>query len=192
MLRTLYGIVWYAHIGTSLLDPRFTVRYIGRYTKRSVLAEYRITYYDGKVVRFAFKDYAQGGKTSYKTLPVEAFIGRLVRHIPDKGFHMVRHAGLFAKRWKGNYLPLARRALGKESSPSTEPPNPEKPPSLFGWRDRQTLFHGQDPLQCPKCAAPMEFKGAFFGEHEGIRALFDQAGIPYHPWERQGAFPKPG
>jgi hypothetical protein len=77
---------WYVHIGAALLDPSATVRYIGRYPKRAVLAEYRITHYDGKVVRFAFRDHAQGGKTSYKTLPVLAFIGRLIRHIPDKHF----------------------------------------------------------------------------------------------------------
>ena len=31
---------------------------IGRYTKRAVMAEYRIVYYDGKIVRFSYKDYA--------------------------------------------------------------------------------------------------------------------------------------
>jgi hypothetical protein len=45
-------------------------------------------HYDGKTVRFAFRDYAEGGKTSYKILPVLAFIGRLIRHIPDKPFKM--------------------------------------------------------------------------------------------------------
>ena len=74
LLSKLYQMTWYAHIGASLLDPRSTVRYIGRYTKRAVLAEYRITYYDGEKVRFAFKDYARGGRTSFKTLPVLAFI----------------------------------------------------------------------------------------------------------------------
>ena len=34
----------YVHIGAALLDPSATVRYIGRYTKRAVLAEYRITH----------------------------------------------------------------------------------------------------------------------------------------------------
>jgi hypothetical protein len=48
MLNKLWSLIWYAHIGSSLLDPRFSVRYIGRYTKRAVLAEYRITYYDGR------------------------------------------------------------------------------------------------------------------------------------------------
>src|SRR4029078_12006979 len=32
LLQRLYEMTWYAHIGASLCDPRFTVRYIGRYT----------------------------------------------------------------------------------------------------------------------------------------------------------------
>jgi Putative transposase len=110
LLRRLYEMVWYAHIGASLRDPRFTLRYIGRYTKRAVLAEYRITHYDPErgLVRFAFQDYAEDGKTSYKTLPVLAFIGRLIRHIPDKHFKMVRSAGLFATRWRQHYLARAK------------------------------------------------------------------------------------
>jgi hypothetical protein len=61
LLSQLYELTWYVHIGAALLDPAATVRYIGRYTKRAVLAEYRIRYYDGKQVRFAYRDYAQGG-----------------------------------------------------------------------------------------------------------------------------------
>lgn len=55
------------------MDPCFSVRYIGRYTKRAVLAEYRITHYEAKTVRLRFKDYAEAGKTSYKTLLVFSF-----------------------------------------------------------------------------------------------------------------------
>jgi len=39
-------MTWYAHIGASLREPGFTLRYIGSYAKRTVLAEYRITQYD--------------------------------------------------------------------------------------------------------------------------------------------------
>ena len=92
VLNKLWSLTWYAHIGTSLLDPRFSVQYIGRYTKRAVMAEYRIVYYDGKSIRFSYKDYAEGGKTSYMTLKVHTFIGRLIRHIPDKHFPMIRYA----------------------------------------------------------------------------------------------------
>jgi hypothetical protein len=62
MINELWNLTWYAYIGASLLDPRFSVQYIGRYTKRAVMAEYRIVYYNGKIVRFSYKDYAHGGK----------------------------------------------------------------------------------------------------------------------------------
>ena len=63
-------MTWCAHIGASLRHPGFTLRYIGRYTKRAVLAEYRIAAYDPEreTVRFAFQDYAQGGRTYFKAL----------------------------------------------------------------------------------------------------------------------------
>ena len=76
--------------------------YIGRYTKRAALAEYRITDCDDQLVRFAFKDYAQGGKTRYLTLKIYRFIGRLIRHIRDKHFPMIRYAGLFCNRWRAS------------------------------------------------------------------------------------------
>jgi hypothetical protein len=49
MLNKLWSLTWYAYIGASLVDPRFSIQYIGRYTKRAVMAEYRIVYYDGKI-----------------------------------------------------------------------------------------------------------------------------------------------
>jgi len=191
LLSTLYQLTWYAHIGASLLDPRATVRYIGRYTKRAVLAEYRITYYDGKVVRFAFKDYAQGGKTSFKTLRVLAFIGRLIRHIPDKHFKMVRYAGIFATRWKGHYLPQARAALGQPPVILGMPAEAPSASSLLPWRERQLAQQGNDPLLCDSCQIPMNFMGAIFGCHETIAEYFEAAGIPTTPnhpvWQ-----PEPG
>jgi hypothetical protein len=42
MLNKLWKLTWWGFIGSSLADPRFSVRYIGRYTKRAVPAEYRI------------------------------------------------------------------------------------------------------------------------------------------------------
>jgi len=64
---------------------------------------------DGKIVRFSYKDYAEGGKISYITMKVYTFIGRLIRHIPDKHFPMIRYAGLFTNRWKKQYLSQCSR-----------------------------------------------------------------------------------
>ena len=106
---------------------------------RTVLAEYRITYYDGKIVRFSFKDYAQGGQISYKTVRVNEFIGRLIRHIPDKYFPMIRHAGIFANCQKTRLLAQARAALGQEQGPN------EPPDEALNWAERQTAYTGTSP-----------------------------------------------
>ena len=182
MLNKLWKLTWYAHIGASLADPRFSVRYIGRYTKRAVLAEYRITYWDGKLIRFAFKDYAEGGKTSYKTMKVNTFIGRLIRHIPDKHFPMIRYAGLFCSRWKQRYLVQARTALAQD-----EPTGQEAAQST--WAERQEGYTGVSPLTCPECDKPLTYVGMVFGSWDELQNLFILAG---HPGRVPTALLKPG
>jgi hypothetical protein len=192
-LSHLYQMTWYVHIGAALLDPSATVRYIGRYTKRAVLAEYRITHYDGQVVRFAFRDYAEGGKTSYKTMPVLAFIGRLIRHVPDKHFKMVRYAGLFAPRWKTRYLAAARAALAQGNKAATKLAARAEPSkgSLLPWRQRRLAEKHKDPLVCPVCHVEMELVEVVFGSHAVIATYFEKAQramAPFHPaWQ-----PEPG
>jgi hypothetical protein len=177
MLSNLYQKIWYVHIGAALGDPGATVRYIGRYTKRAVLAEYRITHYDGKFVRFRFKDYAKGGKISYKHLPVLAFLGRLIRHIPDKHFKMIRYAGIFAPRWKARYLEQARAAL-QQPAAVTVPATSSLP-----WRERRLAAGDPDPLLCRICQLPMRLVGKIFGSHQKIAEYFEAAGLPTRPDE---------
>jgi putative transposase len=57
IITQLLEVTWYVHIGEKLLNSVFTVRYIGRYTKRPAIAESRITAYDGKTVTFNFVDH---------------------------------------------------------------------------------------------------------------------------------------
>jgi hypothetical protein len=168
MINKLWHLTWYAYIGASLLDPRFSIQYIGRYTKRAVMAEYRIVYYDGKIVRFSFKDYAHGGKISYITMKVHSFIGRLIRHIPDKYFPMIRYAGLFANRWKKQYLSQCRIALNQ--------PEPDDTSCYQSWAERQTELTGINPLVCPNCDQPLTLVGSFYGNWQQLQYLFDTAG----------------
>lgn len=170
MLNKLWPLTWYAFIGASLLDPRFSVGYIGRYTKRAVMAEYRITFYDGKLIRFRFRDYAKDGKISYVTLKIHTFIQRLIRHVPDKHFSMIRYAGLFGNRWKARYIALAMAAL---SQPDATDSCPVASPS---WAERQTEYTGVNPLVCPNCQQPMNHVAHFFGSWHILQAIFAQAG----------------
>ena len=53
-------------------------------------------------------------------MKVHTFIGRLIRHIPDKYFPMIRYAGLFAKRWKKQYVSRCRIALNQPEPDDTD------------------------------------------------------------------------
>jgi len=170
MLNKLWKLTWWAYIGASLADPRFSVQYIGRYTKRAVIAEYRITFWDGKLIRFSFKDYANGGNTSYKTLKVDTFIARLIRHIPDKHFPMIRYAGLFSSRWKRRYIEQARAALAQEQ-PETNAADQQP-----AWAERQEKLTGACPLTCPECGRSLTYRGMVFGHWDELQELFLRAG----------------
>ena len=172
VMRAVLRITWYVTIGTSLKQVGLAVRYIGRYTRRPVIAEGRILRVDAKWVVFAYKDYSQGGRQSVKTLRVFDFIARLIRHIPDKHFRMVRHYGLFATRVRGTKLAQARRLLGQAD------PEPTPAPT---WRERHATRTGVDPLVCPGCGTEMELDAYYFGS---VPRLCQRFGLD--PRERLG------
>ena len=104
------------------------------------------------------------------TLKVHTFIGRLIRHIPDKHFPMIRYAGLFSNRWKKEYLSQARIALNQPDPDNSVKNIPRS------WAERQADYTGINPLICPNCDEPLTLVGAFFGNWNELQCLFDNAG----------------
>jgi len=104
------------------------------------------------------------------SLKVYTFIGRLIRHIADKHFAMIRYAGLFSNRWKKQYLAQAHTAL---SLPESDDSN-EDTKSL--WAEHQTRYTGINPLLCPNCDKPLTFVGCFSGNWNQLQHLFEKAG----------------
>jgi hypothetical protein len=98
------SITWYVYIGEKLSNAQFTVRYISRYTKRPAIAESRITGYTGSLVTFNSFDH-KTKKLTFHTLPVEEFIGKLIRHIPGDNSRIIRYSGFYANRVRGVLLP---------------------------------------------------------------------------------------
>ena len=138
VMAAVLKLIWYVMIGTSLKQVGVAVSYIGRYTRRPVITEGRILRFDAKWVIFRYKDYSQDGRQSVKKLRVFDFLARLIGHIPDKHFRMVRHYGSFATRVRGTKLAKARRLLRQ--------PEPAPTPT---WRERHEARTGVDPLVCP-------------------------------------------
>lgn len=78
-------------------DIKSTVRYVIRYSGKPAMAQSRILNYDGKYVTFWY-DRHEVNKRIEETIHAYEFIKRLIIHIYDKYFNVVRYYGLYAKK----------------------------------------------------------------------------------------------
>lgn len=159
-IETMFQKEWYVNVGIRLFGVKMTIGYIGRYTKKPVLAESRIVGYDGKNVQIVFTDYNTDTEVRW-TMPVEKFIALLIQHIPPKQFKMIRYAGIVASRVKKLYReklqPLFRYA-GKAVVKLT-------------WRIRRWKRTGKDPLACSRCGREMRLVEEAFRGANGLLAI---------------------
>jgi len=150
IIQKLLTITWYVYIGEKLSNARFTVRYIGRYTKRPAIAESRITGYDGCSVTFNFVDH-KTDKLTFHNLPAEEFIGKLIRHIPSENFRIIRYGGFYANRVRGELLPKVFAILNQDYRKAKQ-----KLANLGSWwRQKIQQFTKLDPLVCSVCLVPL-------------------------------------
>jgi len=150
IVQKLINVTWYVYIGEKLANAYFTIKYIARYTKRPPIAESRISGYDGCNVTFNFVDHKTERHTVL-TLPVEEFIGKLIRHIPDENFRVVRYYGFYAHRVRGKLLPKVFSLLGQSYAKAKD----ELTHLGSWWRQQLQLFTKLDPLMCSICFLPM-------------------------------------
>ncbi len=129
-------------------EPDKVAKYIGRYLGRPVIALSRIDKYDSEneTVTFHYNRH-EDEKLVSETIPAMEFVERLIRHIPEKQFKMIRYYGLYARhRDSDNVLKkLLSKAKVKVLSGFTT------------WRGMFLSYLGYDPLKCPKCGRTMEF-----------------------------------
>jgi hypothetical protein len=96
---------WRIHFEPAMTIPSQVVRYIGRYSKRACISEYKITNIEGENISFNYKDYKNldfYGKPIVKelTLNYREFFPRLLQHVPLPYFRLVRYYGAYAARTK--------------------------------------------------------------------------------------------
>jgi len=124
------------------------VNYIIRYAGRPVLAQSRITDYDDEFVTFTYTPHDSDELVS-ETLSVFDFIKKLIIHIPDRSFRMIRYYGFYAIR-SSKHEQYLRRI--KRIDPCTH----KKLKWIYGsWRERIKHFFLYDPIKCT-CGASME------------------------------------
>ena len=103
---------WVVHFAPQCKNHFRNVEYLGRYLKRPPIGETRIKHYDGKMVTYAFYDH-HDKEIKEQTMSAIDFIMRLIRHIPDKYFRVVRYYNWLSTRTRGKWLPFIYEQLNQ-------------------------------------------------------------------------------
>jgi len=96
---------WRLHLEPGIDLPEKVIRYIGRYSKRACLSEYKITNIEGEYISFKYKDYKDLGedkkpKEKILTLHYSDFFPRLLQHVAPAYFRIVRYYGVYSNHGK--------------------------------------------------------------------------------------------
>lgn len=140
---------WVLHLEPPMDIPTQVVRYIGRYSKRACLSEYKITGMEGENIRFRYKDYKTkdiNNKPIERELELKYwdFFPRLLQHVPLPYFRLVRYYGMYSNR-----ADIPQEYQYKETTQAeNENPENENPEN---WESLQLEKTGQNPLTCSHC-----------------------------------------
>ena len=107
---------WIVHLEPPIQMPEQVIQYVGRYSKRACLSEYKITAMDGENISFRYRDYLNSPDRRNPvekelTLHYREFFPRLLQHVPLRYFRIVRYYGFYSN--KGN---LPEEYFGRDKS----------------------------------------------------------------------------
>ena len=99
------------HFAKKNQHPKATINYLGRYLKRPPISGTKLAHYRGEGnLSFRYLNHHTG---KYETEHVTQLdlIKRLIQHIPDKDFKIIRYYGFLSNRRRGEALPKVYVAL---------------------------------------------------------------------------------
>ena len=113
------SVEWVVYAKKPFAGPQAVLAYLARYTHRVAISNRRLISADETGVTFKWKDYRIEGPGRYNTmtLPTHEFIRRFLTHVLPKGFHRIRHYGLFANGNRAANIARARELLAVPSRP---------------------------------------------------------------------------
>jgi hypothetical protein len=118
-LAPLRKTKWFVYAKQPFAGPEAVLAYLARYTHRVAISNSRLIRADDSGVTFTWKDYRVEGRTRCKTMTLapDEFIRRFLLHVLPRGFHRIRHYGLFAHGGRATNLARARALLGAREPP---------------------------------------------------------------------------
>lgn len=151
---------WIIHLEEPMDTPSAVIRYIGRYSKRACLSEYKITQMEEETIGFRYKDYKIKDFYGHpiekeKVLNYREFFPLLLQHVPLPYFRLVRYYGIYSN--KGH---LPKEYFNQEED------------IPVNWRSLHESETGQDPLVCQKCKVDKVYTHSLVERRTGIIKYF--------------------
>jgi len=144
----LRHIKWVVYCKPPFAGPKQVLRYLSRYTHRVAISNRRLVAADDGSVSFRWKDTRIDGPGRWKTMALHPheFIRRFLMHVLPKGFHRIRHYGLFANGNRAEAIAKARELLAVPAAMAegADPKATTEPEQL-----------GVLPRPCPCCGGRM-------------------------------------
>jgi len=123
--------------------PQQVIDYLGDYTHRIAISNYRLVGLEGENVVFKVRDKQNPAKKKLMRLHVREFMRRFLLHVLPKGFVRIRHYGFLGSRSKNEKISIIRLIQGVV----------EKVKAAVKETWEQTLLRltGLDAKLCPEC-----------------------------------------
>ena len=107
---------WNVYAKKPFAGPADILLYIGRYTHRVAISNYRIISVGKGKVSFTYKDYKDNATVKLMTLSTNEFIRRFLLHILPPGYHKIRMYGFMANSGRSKNIERVRGLMLKDRS----------------------------------------------------------------------------
>lgn len=139
---------WVVYARRPFRNTQSVINYLGRYTHKVAISNYRILRLNKEVVTFSYRDRKDNNKKKTLQLPVVDFMKRFLLHILPKRFMKIRYYGFLASAIKTEMITLCRSLLEVST---TDVLDEEIITTSGNWLDLIKRVTGKDPTLCPFC-----------------------------------------
>jgi len=168
---------WIVSIQKPLDDVHQIVGYVGRYTKRSCLSEYKIKENSHRIA-FEFNDYkntprGEKPRVGIRYLRPTQFLDKLLQHVPDPGYKAVRYYGIYNAYYNDK--------LPKEHKVEVDFDDEIEFDDNYEWGEHEQLRKDQikkgkqDPLHCYQCNNTMKLLYYQYGDKDAKPFDYDSS-----------------
>lgn len=143
------------------LGPKQVINYLGGYTHRIAISNYRLIKVEKGKVHFKVRDKSNPENSKVMILDVVEFMRRFLLHVLPNAFVRIRHFGILGNRYKKVKIDLIRNFLGVSTK--------VKKDIEVTWRELMKSLVGVDVDICPRCRDGTLEKSSL------IKSIFDSS-----------------